>query len=122
MKLIIAGSRTFTDYPKFLKALESDPQLQAAFKNVTEIVCGGAKGADALGARYAFENKIKLKMFPADWDTHGKAAGPIRNAQMADYADSLLAFWDGQSRGTKNMMEQMFKRGKAYQVVDFNLL
>lgn len=55
---------------------------------------------------------IPVKRFPADWDRHGRAAGPIRNCQMAQYADALIAIWDGKSRGTKNMIDEMNKCGK----------
>ena len=72
------------------------------------IITGAAKGADQLGSFYARSHNIPLKEFPADWTTYGKAAGPIRNQQMLDYAlheiPELIVFWDGESRGTKNMM------------------
>ena len=72
------------------------------------IITGAAKGADQLGSFYARNHNIPLKEFPADWTTYGKAAGPIRNQQMLDFAlheiPALIVFWDGESRGTKNMM------------------
>ncbi len=99
MKTIIAGCRTFTDYATAKQVLDK-------IQNITEIVSGAAEGADSLGERHAKENKIPLKQFPADWDTYKKAAGPLRNKEMAIYADVLIAFWDGKSKGTKNMIEQ----------------
>lgn len=69
-----------------------------------EIVSGKAKGADTLGEKWAKERGLKIKSFPADWDQFGNSAGPIRNAQMADYGTHLVAFWDGRSRGTLNMV------------------
>ena len=102
MKLIIAGGRNFTNYQK-LKQI-CDQFLQD--KPNIEIVSGAYyKGADKLGEQYAKEKGFKLKQFPANWDKHGKAAGPIRNQQMAEYADTLIAFWDRKSRGTKNMIQ-----------------
>lgn len=76
-----------------------------------EIVSGGAKGADALGEKYAKEKGYKLKRFIAEWDKYGKKAGILRNHEMAIYADALLAYWDGQSRGTKNMIDEARTNG-----------
>lgn len=110
MKVIIAGSRTFNDY-EYLKQSLKELNL-----DITEIVCGEAKGADTLGRRYGEENNIPIKSFPAQWDLYGKSAGYIRNSQMGDYADYLVAFWDGKSKGTFNMIEYMRKKGKHGQV------
>ena len=112
MKLIVAGGRDVTDKDFIDRAFKEsgiDPD------EITEIVLGGAKGVDSLAEEYFF-NRYKLSIFPADWETKGKAAGPIRNAQMADYADSLIAIWDGESRGTQNMINQMVKRGKSFYI------
>ena len=98
-KVIVAGSRSFNDY-KLLKE-----RLDYYFSNVKPIiVCGEAKGADTLGKRYAEEKGYEIERHPALWDKHGKAAGPIRNLEMAENADALIAFWDGKSRGTQNMI------------------
>ena len=70
-----------------------------------EIVSGTANGADKLGEKFAKENGYPIKQFPADWDKNGKGAGYIRNAQMAEYADALIVFWDGKSKGTKHMID-----------------
>mgnify|MGYP003680350350 FL=1 len=106
-KVIIAGSRDFTDYT-FLKKM-----VDKLYKNETiEIVSGGATGADALGERYAREKGYTIKPFPADWEVHGKAAGPIRNRQMAIYGDHLIAFPLGShSKGTSNMIKEADKLG-----------
>lgn len=100
-KVIIAGSRTFTDY-EFLKR---KCDIVLVNKEDIEIVSGAARGADKLGEQYAKERNYLLKHFPADWDTHGKGAGFKRNNEMALYADALIAFWDGKSHGTKHMIE-----------------
>lgn len=99
MKVIIAGSRDITDYNLVKLAI-----IKSQFV-IDEIVSGGAKGVDALGEKFAYENWISLKVFPANWDKYGKSAGYIRNEQMAKYADALVAIWDGKSPGTKHMIE-----------------
>ena len=105
MKVIIAGGREVTNYELLLKAV-----LNAGF-DITAVVSGCARGADALGERFAAETGLDLIKFPADWNKHGRAAGPIRNAQMGDFADALIALWDGQSRGTKHMIDYATKKG-----------
>jgi hypothetical protein len=110
MIVIIAGGRDYLDYEN-VKARIPESEFE-----ITEIVSGGATGADALGERYAKEHGIKLRRMPADWAKHGKAAGPIRNREMAQVADALIAFWDGESRGTKNMIEEAEKRGLRVKV------
>lgn len=105
MRLIIAGSRGFSDY-ELLKQSIIDQGFWK-IKQELEVVCGMARGADLLGKQFADRNGLIVHKFPADWDTQGKAAGHIRNKQMGDFADSLLAFWDGSSRGTKHMIEYM---------------
>ena len=84
-----------------------------------QIASGGARGADSLGERYAIEHNLDLKIFPANWDKFGNAAGPIRNAEMAEYADYLVAFWDGKSRGTANMIQAMKNKGKHGKVISY---
>ena len=102
-RVIIAGCRDFNDY-ELLKE-KCDYFLQDEEKEDVVIISGHASGADALGERYAQERGFQLETFPADWKAHGRAAGPIRNARMASAANALIAFWDGKSRGTKNMIE-----------------
>lgn len=106
-KVIIAGTRSFTDYS--LLRQYADFKL-SRIEDSIEIVSGHARGADAMGERYAEEHGYALKLFPADWKRYGKRAGIIRNAEMAEYADALIAFWDGKSRGTYNMIEEARSR------------
>ena len=117
MKTIIAGSRTFEDYNAFLSLLKSDSTAQDMLRKTIEVVTGGARGIDTLGALYARSINLKVRIFHAQWGSHGRAAGPIRNKEMANYADSLIAFWDGKSRGTKNMILEMFKRRKPFHII-----
>lgn len=102
-RVIIAGCRDFNDY-ELLKE-KCDYFLQDEKKEDVVIISGHVSGADALGERYAQERGFQLETFPADRKAHGRAAGPIRNARMASAANALIAFWDGKSRGTKNMIE-----------------
>ena len=83
------------------------------------IVSGHAKGADTLGEKYAQERGLNIELHPADWHSHGRAAGPIRNAEMAAEADALIAFWDGQSRGTANMIKIAKDKGLQVAVVKY---
>ena len=105
MRVIIAGGRNYNDYDTLLEAVsESRFQIDA-------VISGGATGVDALGERFAKERNLPLEIFLPDWNKHGKAAGPIRNKEMAMNADGLIALWDGQSRGTKNMIDIAQKIG-----------
>lgn len=102
IKLIVAGGRDFKDYQLLKKTL--DFYLQNTDNTNIELVSGKARGADSLGEQYAEENNIKVVEFPADWDGLGRSAGHIRNAQMRDYSTHLIAFWDGNSKGTAGMI------------------
>ena len=115
MNIIIAGSRNFNDY-NLLKS--SCDNLLTQFTNI-EIVSGTARGADKLGERYAREKGYDIKEFPANWDKFGKSAGYIRNDEMAKYADMLIAFWDGTSKGTKHMIDLANKRGIRVEIVRY---
>ena len=101
MKVIIAGGRDFKDYEKLKQVCDRMLSKQTKI----EIVSGTARGADQLGEKYATEKGYILARFPADWDNYGKSAGYKRNAQMARYADALIVFWDGKSKGTGHMIE-----------------
>lgn len=106
MKVIIAGGRNFNDYEKL--KLHCDKILSN--QSDVEIVSGCCDGADVLGMLYAKERSYQVKKFPADWSL-GKKAGLLRNQQMANYADALIAFWDGKSTGTKSMI--MFAKERS---------
>ena len=101
MKIIIAGSRSFTDYQKLKEICDTFLRDQ----NNIEIVSGTCRGADKLGEQYAKERGYEITQFPANWNKYGKSAGPKRNQEMANYANALIAFWDGKSKGTNNMIQ-----------------
>nr|WP_302052948.1 DUF2493 domain-containing protein [Shouchella clausii] len=115
IKVIVAGSRNFSNYALLERKL--DAILRNRVDEGVEIVSGKARGADTLGERYAKERGYAIKEFPADWEKNGKAAGPIRNRKMAEYADALVAFWDGKSRGTNNMIETAEELGLQVRVI-----
>ena len=115
LKVAIVGSRTFNNYglmkEKFLhftKGIE-----------VIEIVSGGAKGADTLAERLAEELRITKHIILAKWKKYGRNAGPARNRQIAEYADVMIVFWDGKSRGAANAIKAMRKFKKPVKVVHF---
>lgn len=119
MKVIIAGTRykdkknkiAFDDYKLVVEAA-----TRCGFE-ITEVVCGMAIGVDKLGEKYANANNIPVKPMPADWNKHGRAAGPIRNKQMAEYADAAVIVWDGVSSGSRNMINEMIRKNKPYFVI-----
>jgi hypothetical protein len=98
MKVIIAGSRTFTAYQFLCQVLAPERH------RITQVLTGGARGADRLGYRWAWKHAITHQRFRAEWERFGKAAGVRRNHQMAQAGDVLIAFWDGQSPGTAHMI------------------
>jgi hypothetical protein len=108
MRVIIAGSRSITSMNTLLAAIERCPfSLE-----ITEVVSGDANGPDTLGVQWASSNQITVSHFPAKWQDFGKRAGFKRNAEMAEYADALIALWDGKSNGTRDMIAQMKRKGK----------
>ena len=117
MKVIIAGSRTITK-----RHIVEDAFFEwFGRQDVSEIVSGCAQGVDTLAIEFAEANGYDVVKFPANWyDSNGKfdrSGGFKRNMQMAEYADALLAIWDGKSKGTKHMIDSMFLLGKPVVVV-----
>lgn len=117
-KLIVAGSRSFSSWPLLYHTLMDLCMEGALADKSVSIVSGMARGADALGAQFARTVGVKLYEFPADWSL-GKTAGFERNKAMGDFSDGLLAFWDGQSKGTLHMISYMRKLGKPVEVITY---
>lgn len=117
MKTIVAGSRNITDYRIVQAAIEKAATLSIV---ITELVSGAARGVDSLGERWAEENGIPIKRFPADWAALGKSAGHVRNAAMAEYAEALIAVWDGASKGTSSMIEKARAKDLAVYIFTVN--
>ena len=107
MKIALIGSRNLIvkDLGRYLP------------ENVTEFVSGGARGIDACARKYAKAHGIKLKEFLPEYEKHGRSAPLKRNLQIIDYADLIIAFWDGQSRGTKFVIDNCKKRNKKVTVI-----
>lgn len=105
MRTIIAGSRNITSIKIVEKA------IKASKIDITCVICGGAAGVDSIGKYIATINNIPVEMYLAQWDQYGKKAGFIRNEQMAENADALIAIWNGVSSGTKHMIETAKRHG-----------
>lgn len=119
VRLAIVGSRSFNDM-KFMASAISEilPNVITPGDDLI-IVSGGARGADELAVQLAKTIGVSWHVFHADWDTHGKAAGVIRNVDIVNGSDHVVAFWDGTSKGTKNTIELAEKAGKLFQVIRF---
>lgn len=115
-KIIIAGGRDFIDYALLKSKVDALLKAKILTHKIV-IVSGKARGADSLGERYAAEKGYEISTHPADWDAYGKSAGYRRNAEMAQEADALIAFWDGKSRGTKHMIDLAEKHGLVIRTV-----
>ena len=113
MRVIIAGSRTITDW----KVLES--AIAASKFHITLVISGHACGVDTLGEEWASKRNVPCDIYKANWDKFGRAAGPIRNSEMANAAEALLLIWDGASVGSKDMLEKA--RRKGLQIFECNL-
>ena len=114
MKTIIAGSRTIDDFDVVAEA------VRCSGFPIREVVSGGARGVDALGELWANRASLPYVIFRANWDRDGRRAGPLRNIEMAKYADALVAVWDGKSRGTKHMIDEATRRGLKVYVHEVN--
>lgn len=117
-KIIIAGGRDFMDY-NLLKEKTNKILQEKKVTHKIVIISGCARGADTLGLRYASENAFDVEEYPADWNKYGKKAGYVRNVEMAENADALIAFWDGKSKGTKHMIDIATERNLPIRVIRY---
>ena len=111
VKLIVAGSRHMQQFSHHFIDNAYNALVPKDWDYPMEVVSGGATGVDAAGERWAHTLPAHVKKFPADWEKHGKAAGPKRNRQMALYGDALLLIWDGESKGSANMKQEADNAG-----------
>jgi hypothetical protein len=105
MKVIIAGTRHRIDPKEVAKAIKD-----SGF-DISEVIEGAAKGVDLIARYWAHRNSIPVRRFPAKWDRYGKAAGVIRNQEMADWADALIALPCKHSKGTYDMIRRARDEG-----------
>ena len=115
MKLAIVGSRTFDDYHFFQQSICK----KFIIPYIGCIVSGGAKGTDTLAEKFAHAHEIPTMIFLPEWDVYGKRAGFIRNEKIIKYADEVIAFWDGKSRGTKSSIDLAKKECKPMYIIYF---
>jgi hypothetical protein len=108
LKVIVAGSRSIEDYNIVNEAIKESKY------DISCVISGTAHGVDKLGEEWASKNNVAVLRMPADWKQYGKAAGPIRNEEMAKIADAAVIIWDGESKGTKHMIDTMEKLNKPY--------
>ncbi|MBC8306892.1 MAG: DUF2493 domain-containing protein [Pelagibacterales bacterium] len=119
MKVAIIGSRGFDDYNLVEATME---EFHSTNFQTTTLVSGGAKGADRLGEKWANNHNIPTKIFLAEWDKYGRAAGFIRNKDIIANADYVIAFWDGESKGTKHSLDLCEKNGILYTIIKYKEL
>jgi hypothetical protein len=113
MTIAIIGSRSITDKAQIYQKLD---QIFRSRKP-DEVVSGGAKGPDTLGVLWARENGVSVKEFLPDWAKYGRSAGFKRNTQIVESADLVIAFWDGESRGTLDSINKAKKLGKRVEII-----
>lgn len=118
MKLIVAGGRDFTDTNRMIAKLQKLVE-SGEITDSPELVCGMARGADMLAYSLWANNKMPIHNFPANWDKYGKSAGYRRNQEMGEFADAAVCFWDGNSKGTKHMIDIMNRLNKPVYVVRY---
>jgi hypothetical protein len=114
MRVIIAGSRWIEDRGVFEAAIR-----ESGFA-ITEVVTSNSRGVDKLAESWARERDLPLKVFPVEWSRFGGRAGIVRDQQMADHAEGLIAIWDGFSQGTQHMIELARNRGLRVHVHVWN--
>ncbi len=100
MKTIIAGGRNYSLNPEDWASLNS-------YDFISEVVTGGASGVDSAALKWAQDKQFKISIFKANWTSLGKMAGPMRNREMAQYADALILFPGG--KGTESMLKEAQK-------------
>lgn len=119
-RVIVAGSRSIHDEKLVFGKL--DFFLSEKIKNAQpiQIISGTAAGVDQLGEAYAKARGFECLRYPADWNRFGKCAGYIRNIQMADHADAAVVFWDGESPGSKHMIQVAQQKNLAVRIIYCN--
>lgn len=115
LKVVICGGRDFYGSEVFTEFVD-DCLAEIKKDHKITVLSGHCSGVDTMAEEYAKANGYEVRIFPAEWARYGKVAGPKRNLQMANEADTVIAFWNGSSRGTGNMIETAKKLKKAVYV------
>ena len=115
MRLAIVGSRDYTNYNEFKQYIDRWISKNGRPKL---IVSGGAQGADKLAEQYARANVIKTQIFKADWQTYGRAAGPMRNTEIVDNSDAIIAFVGPKSVGTLDTIQKAKLQNKLVKIIN----
>lgn len=118
MKLIVAGGRDFVNTNRMIEELQKLVD-SGNIPECPELVCGMARGTDMLAYSLWANNRMPIHNFPANWDKHGKSAGYKRNQEMGEFADAAVCFWDGNSKGTKHMIDIMQRLNKPVYIVGY---
>lgn len=116
MKVAIAGGRDFNDYKLLLNTILMCFREYMILQGLI-LISGGASGADSLAKRFAIDYKLRFSEYLPEWKKYGKSAGFIRNQTIVDNCDMVLAFWDGESRGTADTIAKAKKVKKPTFIV-----
>ena len=118
MRIVIGGCRYYEDYRGFCDFVERCIENEEKAEIV--ILSGHCAGVDLMAERYAIERGLALEIVPANWAKYGRAAGPVRNKQMVEKADVVIAFWDGRSKGTASLLQCAKKLEKRVYLKDIS--
>lgn len=110
-RVAVIGSRDFDDYDLLSSTLNE--------LDFDVVVSGGARGADKLGEKYAEEHNKEKLIFLAEWNKYGKVAGYIRNQEIIDNCDEVVAFWDGRSPGTRHSIKLAKKKNIPVKIIKY---
>lgn len=118
IRITIGGYRKYDNYDVFCKNV--DAYISETGADEITILSGHCSGVDMMAERYAAEKGYCLEVYPAEWDRYGLAAGPMRNQVMVVNSDMVIAFWNGTSKGTRNLIDTAKKLNKILRVVDIS--
>ena len=116
INIVIGGCRNYNDYDYFFNSVHYYLSSVCSKYDIV-IISGGCRGTDKLAQRYAFEKGYKFEECVAEWGKYGRSAGPIRNRKMVTKADCVIAFWDGKSKGTGNLIDFAKEFNKPIRIV-----
>lgn len=116
----VGGCRFFSNYLLLQKEMDLFlHELQLTDDIV--IISGHCRGADIMAEKYAKEREYSLRLFPAKWSEYGRCAGVLRNREIVENSDIIIVFWDGKSKGTKNLIDNAISLSKPYKIVYINI-